>query len=61
MKIESVEAVPVAASFRTTFRFGTVDRSTSPNVVVIVRADDGAVGYGRRARCRRSPARPNGR
>lgn len=46
MKIERVEAVPVAASFRTAFRFGTVDRSTSPNVVVIIRTDDGVVGYG---------------
>jgi muconate cycloisomerase len=36
--------VPVAASFRHTFWFGTVDRSTSPNVVIIVRTGDGAVG-----------------
>lgn len=46
MKIQSVEAVPIAASFRTTFRFGTTDRTTSPNVVVIIRTDNGAVGYG---------------
>ena len=46
MKIESVEAIPVAASFKTTFRFGTTDRSSSPNVVVIIRPDDGVVGYG---------------
>jgi L-alanine-DL-glutamate epimerase-like enolase superfamily enzyme len=46
VKIDSVEAVPIAASFRTTFRFGTVDRNTSPNVVVVVRTEDGAVGYG---------------
>ena len=46
MKIASVEAVPLAASFRSTFRFGTTDRTTSPNVVVIIRTDDGAVGYG---------------
>ena len=46
MKITSVEAVPVAVSFRATFRFGTTDRSTSPNVIVVVRTDDGAVGFG---------------
>lgn len=46
MKIQSVEAIPVAASFKSTFRFGTTDRTTSPNVVVIIRTDDGAVGYG---------------
>lgn len=46
MRISSVEAIPIAASFRTTFRFGTTDRSTSPNVVVVVRSDDGHVGYG---------------
>jgi L-alanine-DL-glutamate epimerase-like enolase superfamily enzyme len=46
MKIKSVEAVPVAASFRTTFRFGTTDRTISPNVVVIIRTEDGLAGYG---------------
>jgi L-alanine-DL-glutamate epimerase-like enolase superfamily enzyme len=46
MKILSVEAIPLAASFKSTFRFGTTDRSTSPNVVVIIRTDDGQVGYG---------------
>jgi L-alanine-DL-glutamate epimerase-like enolase superfamily enzyme len=46
MKIESIEAIPIAASFRTTFRFGTTDRTASPNVVVVIRTDDGAVGYG---------------
>jgi len=46
MKIESIEAIPLAASFNTTFRFGTTDRSTSPNVIVIIRTDDGHVGYG---------------
>jgi L-alanine-DL-glutamate epimerase-like enolase superfamily enzyme len=46
MKIQSIEAIPVAASFKSTFRFGTTDRSTSPNVVVIIRTDDGHVGYG---------------
>ncbi|MDQ8708113.1 enolase C-terminal domain-like protein [Streptomyces sp. LHD-70] len=46
MKIHSIEAVPVAASFKSTFRFGTTDRTTSPNVVVIIRTDEGPVGYG---------------
>jgi L-alanine-DL-glutamate epimerase-like enolase superfamily enzyme len=46
VKIASVEAIPIAASFKKTFRFGTTDRSTSPNVVVILRTDDGVVGYG---------------
>ena len=46
MKIQSVEAIPIAASFKSTFRFGTTDRTTSPNVVVAIRTDDGAVGYG---------------
>ena len=46
MKIKSSEAIPVAAAFKSTFRFGTTDRTTSPNVVVIIRTDDGAVGYG---------------
>jgi L-alanine-DL-glutamate epimerase-like enolase superfamily enzyme len=46
VKIQSVEALPIAASFKTTFRFGTTDRSTSPNVVVMIRTDDGVTGYG---------------
>ena len=46
MKIQSVEAIPITASFKSTFRFGTTDRTTSPNVVVLIRTDDGAVGYG---------------
>jgi len=46
MRIESIEAIPLAASFSKTFRFGTTDRSTSPNVVVIIRTSDGHVGYG---------------
>jgi L-alanine-DL-glutamate epimerase-like enolase superfamily enzyme len=44
MTIAAVEAVPLAASFRTTFRFGTVDRDTAPTVAV--RTQDGALGYG---------------
>lgn len=46
MKIQSVEAIPLAASFKSTFRFGTTDRSTSPNVVVVIRTDEGHVGFG---------------
>jgi L-alanine-DL-glutamate epimerase-like enolase superfamily enzyme len=46
MKITSVEAIPLAASFKEVFRFGTTDRSTSPNVVVRIATEDGAVGYG---------------
>jgi muconate cycloisomerase len=46
MKIISVEAIPLAASFKKVFRFGTTDRSTSPNVIVRIAAEDGVVGYG---------------
>jgi L-alanine-DL-glutamate epimerase-like enolase superfamily enzyme len=46
MKISRVEAIPLAASFKQVFRFGTTDRSTSPNVVVRITSDDGLVGYG---------------
>ncbi|MGH2842683.1 MAG: mandelate racemase/muconate lactonizing enzyme family protein [Solirubrobacteraceae bacterium] len=46
MKIESVEAIPLAASFRTLFRFGTTDRTDSPNVVIVIRTDQGLAGYG---------------
>lgn len=46
MKIQSIEAIPLAATFNSMFKFGTIDRSTSPNVVVIIKADDGVVGYG---------------
>ena len=46
MKIASVEAIPLAASFKQVFRFGTIDRSTSPNVIVRIATDDGVVGYG---------------
>ncbi|MGH2863291.1 MAG: mandelate racemase/muconate lactonizing enzyme family protein [Solirubrobacteraceae bacterium] len=46
MRIESVEAIPIAASFKATFRFGTTDRQTSPNVVVVLRTDEGLIGYG---------------
>lgn len=46
MKIQSVEAIPLAASFKTTFSFGTTDRLASPNVVIVIRTNDGCVGYG---------------
>src|SRR5690349_7944358 len=46
MRIAAVDAIPLAAEFRTTFRFGTTDRRTSPNVILEVRTDDGLVGYG---------------
>jgi muconate cycloisomerase len=46
VKITSVEAIPLAASFKQVFRFGTTDRSTSPNVIVRIATDDGLVGYG---------------
>jgi L-alanine-DL-glutamate epimerase-like enolase superfamily enzyme len=46
MEITSVEAIPLAASFKQVFRFGTTDRSTSPNVIVRIGTDDGVVGYG---------------
>lgn len=46
MRIDSVEAIPLAVSFRSTFRFGHSERTTSPNVVVIIRTDEGHVGYG---------------
>lgn len=46
MRIHSVRAVPLRASFRETFRFGTTDRSTSPNVVLVLQTDEGVVGYG---------------
>lgn len=44
--ITSVEAIPLAVSFKQVFRFGTTDRSTSPNVIVRIATDDGVVGYG---------------
>jgi L-alanine-DL-glutamate epimerase-like enolase superfamily enzyme len=46
VRIDAVEAIPLSVSFRTAFRFGTTDRTTSPNVVVIVRTSDGVAGYG---------------
>ncbi|WP_449279018.1 mandelate racemase/muconate lactonizing enzyme family protein [Leucobacter sp. GX24907] len=46
MKIQSIEAIPLAASFSSLFKFGTINRTTSPNVVIILRSDEGHVGYG---------------
>lgn len=46
MTIRTIEAIPLRIGFRQTFRFGTVDRKQSQNVVVKVTTDDGVVGYG---------------
>jgi len=44
--IRAVEAIPIAASFKQVFRFGTTDRSSSPNVIVRITSDEGVAGYG---------------
>jgi muconate cycloisomerase len=46
MRITNVEAIPLQASFKRVFRFGTTDRTTSSNVVIRITTDDGLVGYG---------------
>ncbi|TML93079.1 MAG: hypothetical protein E6G10_29085 [Actinobacteria bacterium] len=46
MRIASVEAVPLGARLRVPFRFGTVVRTTSANVLVRITSDDGLTGYG---------------
>jgi muconate cycloisomerase len=46
MRITAVDAIPLAAAFRETFRFGTTDRTTSPNVILELRTDEGVTGYG---------------
>lgn len=46
MRINSVRAVPLSASFRVPFRFGQTTRTTSPNVVVAIGTSDGHVGWG---------------
>ncbi len=46
MRITSIEAIPLAASFKQVFRFGTTDRTTSPNVLVRIVTDEGVVGWG---------------
>jgi L-alanine-DL-glutamate epimerase-like enolase superfamily enzyme len=46
MRIASVETVPLEARLRVPFRFGTVVRTASANVLVRITADDGLTGYG---------------
>jgi muconate cycloisomerase len=46
MRIAGVEAVPLEARLRVPFRFGTVVRTTSANVLVRITSDDGLTGYG---------------
>ncbi|MGH2562504.1 MAG: mandelate racemase/muconate lactonizing enzyme family protein [Thermomicrobiales bacterium] len=46
MRIRTIEAMPLRIGFPQTFRFGTVDRKASQNVVVKITTDDGVVGYG---------------
>lgn len=46
MTITAVEAIPLAASFKQVFRFGTTDRTSSPNVIVRIASEDGVIGYG---------------
>ena len=46
MRIKSVEAIPLAASFKEVFRFGMTDRTSSPNVLVRIVTDEGVVGWG---------------
>ncbi len=46
MRIESVEAIPLKASFRVPFRFGQTTRTASPNVLVAIRGSEGHVGWG---------------
>ncbi len=45
-RIVSVEAIPLDAGFAQLFKFGTVDRRRSANVIVRIRTEDGVVGYG---------------
>ena len=44
--IRDIEAIPLRIGFRETFRFGTIDRKQSQNVVLVVTTSDGVVGYG---------------
>lgn len=46
MKIDSVEAIPLRAEFDRPFRFAGVERTDSQNVIVVIRTDEGVVGYG---------------
>jgi L-alanine-DL-glutamate epimerase-like enolase superfamily enzyme len=44
--IRDIEAIPLRIGFRETFRFGTIDRKQSQNVVLVITTSDGVVGYG---------------
>ncbi|MGH2533261.1 MAG: mandelate racemase/muconate lactonizing enzyme family protein [Thermomicrobiales bacterium] len=46
MTIRSVEAIPLRIGFPKTFRFGTVDRKQSQNVIVKLTTADGVAGFG---------------
>jgi len=46
VRIARVEAVPLEARLKTPFRFGSVVRTTSANVLVRITGEDGVVGYG---------------
>jgi len=46
MRIKSITAIPLAASFKQVFRFGMTDRTSSPNVLVRIVTDEGVVGWG---------------
>ena len=46
MTIREIEAIALRIGFRETFRVGTTDRTSSPNVVLRVTTADGIVGYG---------------
>jgi muconate cycloisomerase len=46
VRIASLEAIPLRAAFARSFRFGTVDRTASRNVVLKLTTDDGVHGYG---------------
>src|SRR5438067_11103750 len=50
MRIKSIEAIPLAASFKQVFRFGMTDRTSSPNALVRLGTDDGVVGWGEACR-----------
>jgi muconate cycloisomerase len=45
-RIRSVEAIPLRIGFKETFRFGSVDRKQSANVIVRITTNDGVIGYG---------------
>jgi muconate cycloisomerase len=45
-RIRAVEAIPLRIGFKETFRFGSVDRKQSANVIVKITTDEGVTGYG---------------